>query len=292
MNALLRHAVIDLTRILAVFVIYPICYVFSIVCFGPPLIFVYAALDGPETPEMAFLLIMGFGLAIFALSLAPVLLPLDFMFAPSLGARRPSMRERELLSRLEADYDAIASANGLPKVSFHLRVIDVDEINAYAYGRNGVAISRGVLELAKETPENWSMLITLLAHEIGHIVNHDTRFFAFLGTLQAPLFASIWILSQISRIPFLALLTILPLLGCWFAIASIDYILKLTSRAMEYRADAYALSVVGAERVLKLFDHPTFRDHNKGQSIRSFLVRSHPPTELRHDRIRRLSASE
>ena len=64
--------------------------------------------------------------------------------------------------------DDVKRVSGADVSRLRIHLIPSDEINAYAYGFNNVAITRGALNCCDETT-----LCSVLRHEISHIVNMD-----------------------------------------------------------------------------------------------------------------------
>ncbi len=104
----------------------------------------------------------------------------------SVGARKPSEREKQLLAdALElVQLRATTAKIVLPHVVW--RVIDRTEENAVAYGRNRVAITTGLLISTQTRSNGLTELASVTAHEMGHLRHWDTRWLMLSRLLMAP----------------------------------------------------------------------------------------------------------
>lgn len=97
-------------------------------------------------------------LAVGALLLVP---PIQVaVLTPFFGARRPSRDELEIIRPIWRD---LAMAANLPQHSYRIRVLDSDELNAFACGGHLVIVTTFAIE--ELTPRE---LAGVLAHEISH----------------------------------------------------------------------------------------------------------------------------
>lgn len=82
------------------------------------------------------------------------------MLSPALGARRPTPAER---AEVEPVWLEVAAAAGIPPDRFVLRVVDSDEVNAFACGGHMLVVTTFALdELGADE------LAGVLAHELSH----------------------------------------------------------------------------------------------------------------------------
>ena len=73
------------------------------------------------------------------------------------------------LARVEKIGKNLLEKNNLPtQVTF--KVIETDEVNAYASGANEICVFTGLLKFVEDDSE----LAGVIAHEIGHIVNKNS----------------------------------------------------------------------------------------------------------------------
>ena len=102
-----------------------------------------------------------FAVAFLAVGLLMFVRPFQvFVLTPILGARRPTPTEAAVI---EPIWTGIAEANGLPASRYVVRVVDTDEVNAFACGGHLVVVTTfAVTELTA------SQLRGVLAHELSH----------------------------------------------------------------------------------------------------------------------------
>lgn len=89
-----------------------------------------------------------------------------FVLTPLFGARRPSVDEHDLIAPL---WRQIAQANHLPADRYILRVLPLDELNAYACGGHLVVVTTFAIE---QLPRR--ELAGVLAHELSHHLGMHT----------------------------------------------------------------------------------------------------------------------
>ena len=88
------------------------------------------------------------------------------MLTPLFGARRPSRDERDLIEPL---WRQIAQANHLPADRYILRVLPLDELNAFACGGHLVVVTTFAIDVLPERE-----LAGVLAHELSHHLGMHT----------------------------------------------------------------------------------------------------------------------
>lgn len=103
------------------------------------------------------------------------------ILSPALSARRPSVRE---LQRLMPTWHKITEAAGVDADRFVLRVLDADDINAFATGGHLVIVTSYA---ARELPER--ELSGVLAHELSHHLGLHTVALTFGHWLSLPIVA-------------------------------------------------------------------------------------------------------
>lgn len=229
------------------------------------------------------------------------------------GAKRIERRDHETLYRLTEN---LAIAQGIPTPTIYL--IEDSSPNAFATGRNpktaSIAITTGLLSILEKTE-----LEGVLAHELSHIKNFDTRYM----TLVVVLVGTVALLSDlITRNVFFRSRDrddrggngVLLLIGILFAILSplIAQLLKLAvSRQREYLADASAAlltrypeglaralqKIAAMDQPLKHANHATahlylanpFDPHVTTKRRLDHLFATHPPIEDRIARLRSMA---
>ena len=88
------------------------------------------------------------------------------ILSPLLGARAPTHGERALIEPIWAD---LAGAAQLPSYRYSVRVVDSDELNAYACGGHLVVVTTFALEELTDRE-----LAGVLAHELSHHIGLHT----------------------------------------------------------------------------------------------------------------------
>lgn len=84
------------------------------------------------------------------------------------------------LQRVEKIGKALLSKNNLPaQVTF--KVVETDEVNAYASGENEICVYTGLLKFVEDDAE----LAGVIAHEIGHIINNHVAKQSIVSTITA-----------------------------------------------------------------------------------------------------------
>ena len=224
-----------------------------------------------------------------------------------LGARPPSARERTALDAILAGLGkAYMKRHGKPLGRINLYVTDSLEPNAMAFGANNIAVSRGLIKPALEdAAESRAMLEGVMAHELGHIYAKDTL---FSGVVHASLYATdigIFVLavcfSPLILISFISsslsgylmaaarnITTFLVSLPAWV----IAIVSRATAAPAEYRADRFAAELAGPGGLIRFFDLIAPLDTRIGSGVIGHYMRSHPPTELRRDKMEQLAENE
>ncbi|KZL24252.1 M48 family metalloprotease [Pseudovibrio sp. Ad37] len=206
------------------------------------------------------------------------------------GARKPSEREKkQLADALELVQLQATTANvALPRIV--LRVIDQTGENAVAYTRNRVAVTSGLL-ITTQTRDNGLLeLGSVIAHEMGHLRHWDTRWQMLSRLLMAPYnFLIKVIIRMLGPIPLVGPVSILILMALSVPVRIANSLLPLTSRLQEFRADEFAFRLVGPSGIASLFDSMYRRENVAGSGLFAYWVRSHPPIELRRDRLLKLA---
>ena len=222
-----------------------------------------------------------------------------------IGARKPSDREQQQLDlakdRLSKEYEML-NGQSLPNLTWS--VVDVDELNAMAFPDRWIVVTRKLLEFVRENEENGEhLLYGVLAHEIGHIHHGDASQVKWMQCLTWPLEPYIWM----ARL-FVAVFSILgsiPILGIaflifyWLFIAMTWccllpqkiawFIQSMTGKANEWRADRFAFDMHGGRGLRLFLEAVSGEDVYTGGTIMDHYQRSHPPVELRLNRLEQLS---
>ncbi len=187
---------------------------------------------------------------------------------------------------------AKAAGIGMPEVA----VYDSPEMNAFATGANRnnalVAVSTGLLRNMSEDEVE-----AVLAHEVSHIANGDmvtltliqgvvNTFVIFLARLIAGVIRNNN--QQMGQLAYFAIVIVLEMV--FGILASI--IVMWFSRQREYRADAGAARLAGANKMIKALERLKYNHESRlegsmmafgisGKKAKSELFLSHPPLEKR-----------
>ena len=144
----------------------------AISAFGPTLVILPFCLLALFLAWLLVRLAWGVPFWLFALGycVAAVLLfvrPIQaLVLTPLFGARRPTAHERRVIEPL---WRRIARMNDLPSERYILRVVPLDEVNAFACGGHLVVVTTFAIE---ELPEH--ELAGVLAHELSHHLGMHT----------------------------------------------------------------------------------------------------------------------
>ncbi|MCV0424138.1 MAG: M48 family metalloprotease [Roseibium sp.] len=204
------------------------------------------------------------------------------------GGRRLSQLEMEIVRKIEQQLQTCAETPSvkLPQVAW--RVQDTGEINAYAYAHNRVCYTKGILHKYSDTQAGIERLAGIAAHEIGHLRHWDTHTNMFLHYMTMPVnFGGPLANNTISRIPIAGLIstvaTILFRIPCDIA----QLLNESTSQLREYQADRFACKLMNGIGISGFLDDINHLDERKGDTFTQWMLRSHPPIELRHDELAR-----
>ncbi|MEW8506603.1 MAG: zinc metalloprotease HtpX [Candidatus Thiodiazotropha sp.] len=213
-------------------------------------------------------------------------------------ARRLLPEEAPALYQLMSQLCARAGLESMPTLYY----LQSDVMNAFTTGTRrqaAIAVSDGLLRRME-----WRQLAGVLAHELMHVINQDTRLMAFADLTSR-------ITGFLSMIGLLLLLINLPLMLFgeatlpWFPILlmlsapTLSALAQLAlSRSREYEADLGAARLTGdpagLASALKQLDPPRHRLlerllHPGPRIPDPSLLRTHPPTAERIERLMALT---
>jgi len=242
-----------------------------------------------------FFAIITFGIAIIFFI---ILIPLAFtpmaenLWCKISGVRPLRLRkERERLIPLYKEvYQGAVKAD--PKLSKKIRLYIKEDmgINAFAFGRKTLVLTRGSLELLND-----NCLKGLIAHEFGHFSNCDTKAQLLMSFGNLPLtfivnklydlknrydeksksftMGGLKVLCDILYIPF----KLVQSIG--------DFILRFISRRREYMADSFAIKSGFGEEIAEVLNEIYSISFSKPQSIKEQIKSTHPPITLRIQKV-------
>jgi len=160
-------------------------------------------------------------------------------------------------------------------------------INAFAFGRETLVLTRGSLELLND-----DCLKGFIAHEFGHFSHGDTK--AILLATVSNYFMSKTIVRLTDRVNryeaenrsgFIAWIV----KGIYRLFKAIDFIgeaiLQRTSRRNEYYADSFALKSGFGEDLAKVLNEIYSISGSKPQSVKEQFKSTHPDITLRIERL-------
>ncbi len=223
-----------------------------------------------------------------------------WVLTPILGARRPTAAEASVIGPLWVE---IAEANGLPASRYVVRVVDSDEVNAFACGGHLVVVTtfavtelrpdqlRGVLahELSHHlglhtvaiTIGHWLSVPVVLLARIGFYLENvanaaagsfgqRSTLIAAAGTVAAALFSGLaWVFTA--------------------AIRASDAITNMVGHSSEYEADQLAVRMGFGTELAGALRYVLAQGHGaRPIGWRARLAASHPPARTRVARIEAL----
>ncbi len=214
-----------------------------------------------------------------------------------LGARRPHPAELQVIDPLWRD---LAARANLPQASFAVRVIDSDELNAYACGGRLLVVTSFAIDTLPP-----AQLAGVLAHELSHHLGWHTAALTAGHWLSLPvlLLARVgFFLQNVARAAtdsFAAGSPGLTVIGrgvayvltgvSWVFLAALyasDALANLVGHGSEFEADRRAVRM-GYGRALADALRAVIRLGGGGRAIgwRARLASSHPPARTRVARI-------
>jgi len=219
------------------------------------------------------------------------------VLSPLLGARHPSGEELSVIAPIWRD---LALTANLPQYRYSIRVIDSDELNAFACGGHLVVVTSFAIEELSQRE-----LAGVLAHELSHHLGLHTAALTIGHWLSLPIVAMARIgfyLQNVARAAtasFASHSAALTALGrivaavlmavSWFFLAAIyasDALGNVVGHGSEFEADRRAVRM-GYGRPLADALRVVIR-HGGGERVegwRARLVTSHPPARTRVARI-------
>ena len=210
----------------------------------------------------------------------------DVIFA----MRRPSQREMDLIGKVEAILRERSAVTGIKLPRIVWRVQDSREPNACAYAHNRIGFTKGLLLQYGDTPSGIERLAGIAAHEVGHLRNWDTRVLMFLHYLNLPINLGIGLANgTVNRIPFFGLLFTAITVVLRIPASTAHLLNNSISRLTEYEADLFAAHLMDGIGVSELLDDFTKMEDRKNDTFSAWLMRTHPPAELRHETVLKLS---
>lgn len=206
----------------------------------------------------------------------------DVVFA----TRRPSEREMAVIGEVEAFLQERSVATGIRLPRRVWRIQDSGELNAFAYAHNRVVLTKGLLLKYGDTSSGVERLRGVIAHEIGHLRNWDTRIQMLLHYLNLPISFGAGLANRtLNRVPFVGLLfTAVTIVLCIPAKVA-EMLINSISRFTEYEADRFAARLMDGNGLSEVLDDFTKMEEQQRNTLSAWIQRSHPPSELRHEAV-------
>jgi len=290
MRIFINICLVEIGRLLALS-----CFLFSAFCLGQIGVGVFALIieiiDGDIYGGRRWLEVSAWCVAAFGPAWVAITFPgfAETNFDQLHRTRSPSQREKDVLDRVWIELEAASKRTGLklPRVVF--RIEETGELNAMAYGRNRVAFTRGLLHKHMGTDNGVKALAAVAAHEIGHLRFWDTRFNMVLYYLQLPASFGAGVLNIFAAIPIVGLVATVARITLYLPIDIGHLILQATSQPREYLADWYATQLLGSANMAVALDDFVPLDEWQG-GVANAVLRSHPSSELRRDKVLKTAA--
>ena len=199
-------------------------------------------------------------------------------------------------------YDVYKSAiKKFPKLrrDIDIYIVDTMIINAYALGRNTVAVTKGAIDSLSEEE-----LKGFIAHEIGHIAHGDT-IALLLTVIGNGIFTLVVMCAQFALNIINSMVDRRGLVGAALGFMKIffnivlfyfyyigQFILSINSRKNEYAADAFAFDIgYGDDLVSALYILQDMRISDNGKLV-DRLCASHPHIAKRIGTLERMIDDE
>ncbi|MCZ4351444.1 M48 family metallopeptidase [Roseovarius aestuarii] len=189
-------------------------------------------------------------------------------------ARELNDRSSELADpRLKSLTDRLAAALDLPRIRVH--IYEIDPVNGLAAPDGRIFITRGFYRKFQSGEVSAEELISVIAHELGHVaLGHSRRRMIDFSGQNALRTALAMVLSRF-----------VPGLGAWIAGALTSLLAARLSRGDEYEADAYASALlikagIGTGPQKSLFTKLEHLTQSRAGSAPAWLM-SHPKTQER-----------
>lgn len=242
--------------------------------------------------------LFGFWVAfwVYAICLFLAFIPLTEYLFYVFGSYRPlrTNKERQKLEPIFNTLKDICKENNMVyKKEVFLYIQDSMEINAFAFGRQTLCVSRGALKLLSE-----EQLMAVICHEMGHLYHGHTTLAIMFNIAVLPFSIVVSVLSKVAysyksyftakKSGFLFsviyfLLTLIP--NAFFLIN--DLISLGASRRNEYQADLFAFENGLSEGLLKLLYNLDKIHYKSPEKLTDYLQATHPPLTKRIEAIER-----
>ena len=225
-------------------------------------------------------------LAVYIVSIVLALSPLAKKLWRNVQGVRPLRirpEKERLLPLFKEVYIEAVRTN--PKLSKRIKLFIIDnmDINAYAFGRETLVITKGSLKLLND-----DCLKGLIAHEMGHFSNHDTimiLFRAVSNLLMTLIMQIIYRIKTNLEISSKKSFIISIVREIFYIIYSVFVLIEMVGeffilqvlRESEYRADMFALKCGYGEEMAGVLTELYELTFSKPETIRELMHSTHPP---------------
>jgi len=211
-------------------------------------------------------------------------------------------REKEYLLPLFEEVYTQAKQKNPELGSIELCIIDKITVNACALGKRTIAVTKGAIETF--SPEE---LKAMMAHEIAHILYGDTMarlyitvgngfFTAFILVIKAVLFLSEWIEKIANKSHtsfsfawfFIILMKFVFMLTLFAVQFLMKFVMSLSHRRSEFRADRYAYDLGYGEPLVEAFYLMEKMQLGGNVTVIQKMTREHPRITSRIERLESL----
>lgn len=197
--------------------------------------------------------------------------------------RELDARSTELVDpKLQDMTGRLASALDLPRIRVH--IYEIDPVNGLAAPDGRIFITRGFYRKFQQGEITAEEMISVIAHELGHVaLGHSRRRMIDFSGQNALRTALAMILSRF-----------LPGIGVWIANGLTTVLAARLSRSDEYEADEYAAALltkagIGTDPQKSLFNKLEILTQARSGAVPAWLM-SHPKTTERIAAIEKLEA--
>ena len=95
-------------------------------------------------------------------------------FRKTLLASNSRITDRPTLAFIMPIWREVVTASGIPLRNLTFTLIEIPEVNAFAFVGNNVVLNRGLIRFAQKCDHPKEVIRFVLSHELGHVVHHHT----------------------------------------------------------------------------------------------------------------------
>ena len=196
-----------------------------------------------------------------------------------------------------------------PSISKKIKIFikEDDEINAFALGRKTICITTALLDCSDEE------IKSIIAHELGHIVNHDTDLLQVIGVsnVYVTIFmGAVWLVLMFYKVSFKAVFWIMAVMCGSFGEAIVTFLtrifidfvitaitavftfswkalgnllIKASMKKNEYEADRFVCELGYGDAFTDMLEDMEYEEKNRPffKKIAAFVSSNHPSASAR-----------